>query len=392
MFGYSRTNVIVFLSLGVLIGSVSCAKHHTGVNEGAAWTDERADVDTRLVRMLDWELYEEVETLADSMLSVGWRDPRLLGQKAAAIGMLGRIDEAIGLFEEAILEDYASCDNHLKFAVLLMREGKTGRAITELKEAKQFCSGVNRVTIFRNLAVGYIKMERPGRAMEEVEKGLLIAPKDPYLLGLKGMLIAPDDPSRAEKLLSIPISSGKQEPEFLFQYGILLINTERYDTAVEVLEQALKLRPADLDIGEALALALVRAQRFEEAEQIYLLLERSGRALPLERARIYMDMSRFEEALELFSRLEPTAEVLDRSAMCLMNLGRIDEAVEKEKEALSIRPDWPVAMNNLAVMHAALGELDEARRLLERVLHLDPDNVTALQNIDRIKRALESAE
>jgi tetratricopeptide (TPR) repeat protein len=392
MFGYNRSVLIILLSIAIILGCASCAKRHAGDADGAAWTAERAAVDARLVRMLDWEFYEEVEALADSMISAGWSDPRLIGQKAAAMGMLGRADEAIGLFEEAIIEDYASCDNHLNFAVLLMREGRTGRAITELNEAKQFCSGVNRVTIFRNLAVGYIKMERPGRAMEEVEKGLLIAPKDPYLLGLKGMLIAPDDPSRAEKLLSIPISSGKQEPEFLFQYGILLINTERYDTAVEVLEQALKLRPADLDIGEALALALVRAQRFEEAEQIYLLLERSGRALPLERARIYMDMSRFEEALELFSRLEPTAEVLDRSAMCLMNLGRIDEAVEKEKEALSIRPDWPVAMNNLAVMHAALGELDEARRLLERVLHLDPDNVTALQNIDRIKRALESAE
>ncbi len=392
MYGYSRAILIVFLSIGVATGCVSCAKRHTGDADGSAWTAERAEVDSRLIRMLDWELYEEAEALADSMLSAGWRDPRLIGQKAAATGMLGRVDEAIALFEEAILEDYASCDNHLNFAVLLMREGKTGRAITELNEAKQFCSGVNRVTIFRNLAVGYIKMERPDRALEEVDKGLLIAPKDPYLSGLKGMLIAEDDPGKAEKLLSIPLSSGGQEPEFLYQYGILLINSERYDTAVEVLEGALKLRPADLDIGEALALALVRAQRFDEAEEIYLLLERSGHALPLERARIYQDMSRFEEALELYSRLEQTPEVLDHTAMCLVNLGRIDEAIVKEKEALSMRPDWPVAMKNLAVLHAGRGELDEALRLLERVLQLDPDDATALQNIGRIKRALEGAD
>ena len=383
---------LIVIILAIALVSASCAKRQTVGADDAVWNAERAAVDERIVRMLDWEFYEKAEALADSMLSVGWRDPRLLGQKARAIGMLGRVDEAIGLFEEAIIEDYASCDNHLNFAVILMREGKTGRAITELSEAKQFCSGINRVTIFRNLAVGYIKMERPDRAMEEVEKGLVIAPKDQYLLGLKGMLIAPDDPEEGEKLFSIPISSGRQEPEFLYQYGVLLINTERYDNAIEVLERALKLRPADLDIGEALALALIRAQRFDEAEQIYRLLERSGRAFPLERARIYMDMKRFEEALELFSRLEPTAEVLDRSAMCLMNLGRIDEAIEKEKEALSIKPDWTVAMINLAVMQAGLGELDEARLLLERVLEIDPDNATARQNIERIERALESAK
>lgn len=392
MLGCIRPMLILPMALGIILFCGSCTKHYADDADLSAWTADRATVDTRLVRMLEWELYEEAEALADSMLSAGWRDPRLLGQKAAAAGVLGKTDEAISLFEEAIVEDYASCDNHLNFAVLLMRAGKTGRAVTELNEAKQFCSGANRVTIFRNLAVGYVKTDRPDRALEEVEKGLLIAPKDPYLLGLKGMLIAADDPGMAEQLISIPISSGAEEPEFLYQYGILLINAERYDMAVEVLERASRSRPSDLDIGEALALALFRARRLAEAEKLYRMLEMNGRALPLELARTYMDMLRYEEALELFSRLEPTAEILDRSAMCMMNLGRIDEAVEKERAAISIRPDWPVALINLAVLLAARGELDEARELLEQVLEIDPDNATALQNIERIRKALEGAK
>jgi len=392
MFGCIRSMLIIPITLGIILSCGSCTKRYAGDADRSAWTDDRAAVDARLVRMLEWEFYEEAEALADSMLSAGWRDPRLLGQKAAAIGILGRVDEAINLFEEAIVEDYASCDNHLNFAVLLMRAGKMGRAVTELNEAKQFCSGANRVTILRNLAVGYVKTDRPDRALEEVEKGLLIAPKDPYLLGLKGMLIAADDPGMAEQLLSVPISSGAEEPEFLYQYGILLLNAERYDMAVEVLERALRLKPSDLDIGEALALALFRARRLAEAEKLYHMLEMSGRVLPLELARIYMDMGRYEEALELLSRLEPMAEILDRSAMCLMNLGRIDEAVEKERKAVSIRPDWPVALINLAVMLAARGELDEARELLEQVLEIDPDNATALQNIERIRKVIEGAK
>jgi len=392
MFGCIRSMFTIFLALGIIFSCGSCTKQYADPEDRSAWTEERAAVDGRLVRMLEWELYREAEALADSMLSAGWRDPRLLGQKATAIGTIGRVDEAIGLFEEAIVEDYASCDNHLNFAVLLMRADKTGRAITELNEAKQFCAGVNRVTIFRNLAVGYVKTDRPDRALEEVEKGLLIAPKDPYLLGLKGMLIAADDPDMAEQLLSAPISSGAEEPEFLYQYGILLLNAERYDTAIEALERAMQLKPSDLDIGEALALALIRAKRLPEAERLYRMLEKSDRAFPLELSRLYIDMYRYEEALELLSRLQPTAETLDRSAMCLLNLGRIDEAVEKEREALSLRPDWPVAMINLAVLLAAQGELDEARGLLEQVLEIDPGNATALQNIERIRKALEGAK
>mgnify|MGYP000198900402 CR=1 FL=1 len=368
---------IVCLSLH-LACCFSCAKRCAEPPSGGTWTADRAAVDARLVRMLGRELFAEAESLADSMLSAGWRDPRLLGQKAAAVGMLGRVDEAVGLFEEAIVADYESCENHINFAVLLMRAGMTGRAVTELREAKRFCTGANRIMIFRDLAVGYVKMNRPDRAIEEVENGLSIAPNDPYLLGLKGMLIAGSDPAAAERLLSVPISSGEAKPEFLYQYGVLLINAERHDRAVEVLERAFALNPSDLDIGEALALALHRAKRLSEAEDLYRRLEEKGRAHPLELARVYIDLERHGEALALLSGLEPTAEILDRAAVCLMNLGRIDEAVEKEERALAMRPDWPVAMINLAVLRAARGELEEARSLLERVLEIDPDNAAAV--------------
>ncbi len=380
--------LVILCLLGLFVTCSSCGKRYAVERTGRAWTAERAAVDARLVRMLEKERFGDVESLSDSMLAAGWRDPRLLGQRAVAAGMLGRVDEAVGLFEEAIIADYASCENHLNFAVLLMRAGMTGRAITELNEAKQFCSGANRVTIFRDLAVGYIKMNRPEKALAEVRNGLGIAPKNPYLQGLEGMLIAGDDPARAERLLSVPISSGDVEPEFLYQYGILLINDGRYGKAAEVLERARALRPSDLDVGEALALALHRAKRPAEAEEIYRSLAEKGRDLKLERARVCMDLQRYGDALELLSDLEPSAEILDRAAMCLMNLGRLDEAIEKEREALSSRPDWPVAMINLAVLLASRGELDEARELLERVLEIDPGNATARQNIDRIEKAL----
>jgi tetratricopeptide (TPR) repeat protein len=376
---------------GLLSSFVACSPRYGDAPGRSGWPEERAAVDGRLVSLLNDGRFEAAAELADSMLTAGWRDPRLLGQKATAAGSLGRTDEATGLFEEAILEDYAGCDNHLNFAVLLMRAGKSGRAITELNEAKRFCSGANLIIIRRNLAVGYMKMLRMGKALEEVEEGLGIDPDDSYLLGLKGMLLAETDPALAESLLAVPLESGAAEPEFLYLYGILLYNGGRPGRAAEALAEASHRRPFDSEIRVALARALHHAGRLEEAETAYRRLREEGGDVSFDLARLLMDRNRFEEALELMSELPPTAEILDRSAMCLFSLGRNDEALATARETMAARPDWPVAMINTAVILAAQGGLEEARALLERVLEIDPKNETASLNLARIREALERA-
>jgi Flp pilus assembly protein TadD len=205
------------------------------------------------------------------------------------------------------------------------------------------------------------------------------------------MLIADADPVLAESLLAIPLESGTAEPEFLYHYGILLLNGGRPGRSAEVLAEASNRRPFDLEMRGALARALHDAGRLEEAEALYLELRELGRDVSLDLARVLMDRKRYDEALAVMSVLPPTAEVLDRSAMCLFHLGRNDEALAKGREAIAARPGWPVAMINTAVILAAQGELEEARTLLERVLVIDPQNETASVNLARIREALEGA-
>jgi Flp pilus assembly protein TadD len=384
--------LVAALAASAFVSFGACSSRYSDVSDRSGWPAERAAVDERLRSHLSNGRFDKAAELADSMLSAGWSDPRLLGQKAVAIGALGGTEEAISLFEEAIVEDYAGCENHLNFAVLLMRAGKSGRAITELNEAKQFCGGVNRMLIYRNLAVGYIETAQPGKAIDEAEAGLAIDPHDPYLLGLKGMLISESAPALAESLLAIPIGSGAAEPEFLYRYGVLLLNAGRPGPAAEILAEASQRRPFDPAIREAMASALNRSGRFAEADSLYRVLLGEGRDVSLHLARTLMDLNRYREALELLSSLEPTAEVLDRSAMCLFRLGELDEALAKGREAVSARPDWPVAMINVAVILAAQGELNEARAMLERVLVIEPGNETAAQNLARIRGVLERAK
>jgi tetratricopeptide (TPR) repeat protein len=355
----------------------------------SGWTEARKEVDTRMISLLERDEYEEAIRLADSAEAAGVDDPRIKGQKAEALGRTGRIDEAVALFEESLLADYAVCETHLNFAVLLLETGRTGRALTELNEAKMFCGQENMPVISRNLAVARIKSGHEDEALGAVEEGLEYAPGDPYLLGLKGMLVAEANPILAETLFVRSERAGGMTPDFQYQFGLLMLRNNQPGRAVRPLEGALAGDPANREILYNYAEALARSGRSEDAESVLRDMldeeweDRVGRRL----ARLFFGRGDYSEALELFRRLPETPENRDRVAMCLHRLGRSREAIMIQKKVVEERPDWPTGMINLAVMLAAEGELDEAERHLVRALELDPDNVTATVNLESLRRA-----
>jgi Flp pilus assembly protein TadD len=368
----------------------SCAaRERASVPPHGQWGADQASVDRRIESLLEGGGFEAALKLADSLIAHGGGDPRVYGLKARALGGLGRSAEAVALFEEALLGDYESCENHLSFATYLMKLGKTGRALTEFGEARRFCEGANIPVIYRNMAVSSMKLGNLEQARQYVEEGLDNAPDDSYLLGLKGMLIAHERPVEAETLFVRAARSGAASPDFLIQYGLLLVNAGRAAEAAAVFGKVVEERPGDREARSLLAEALDRAGTYGEAEKILrsLLAEGDDPGARAKLARVLFHRGAYAEALELYEGLEPSPEVSDRVAMCLYNLGRTDEAVAREREALAGKPDWPQAMINLAVMLGSRGELDEAQRLLERVLKLEPDNATARIDLDRLRKA-----
>jgi tetratricopeptide (TPR) repeat protein len=376
------------MSVIALLLFVSCTKAEVGSPGG--WTDERSLADVRVSDFIDGGRFAEALKIADSLIAAGAADSRVLGQKARALVGLGRSMEAIAAFEDVLLEDYESCENHVHFATFLMRLGKTGRAQTEFMEAKRFCEDRYIPLIYRNLAVAGIKLAKPDLARQYVDEGLLMSPGDPYLSGLKAMLIARENPVEAESLFVRAQSGMEASSEFLVQYGILLINAGRPRDAVEVLEKVSRMEPEERDTRIYLAEALYRALRYGEAEKVLtdLLAEKDEAEIRNSLARVLYHEKKYEESLDLCVALEQGPEVMDRIAMCLHNLGKADEALAWERKALAAKPDWSQAMINLAVILAARGELDEATMLLERVLELEPDNVMVRSNLARLKESL----
>ncbi len=62
-----------------------------------------------------------------------------------------------------------------------------------------------------------------------------------------------------------------------------------------------------------------------------------------------------------------------------------EAAVIHYKSALKARPDYPVALNNLAFAKQKLNEPKEAESLYRQVLTLEPSNKTALRQIKKFK-------
>ena len=385
---------MIFLATTVLTTAIfgACAGSGGGsVRDAmeAGWDESRRDTDTRILALLEDGGYDEVVRIADSLEAAGGTDPRLKGQKAEALWRTGRVDEAVVLFEESLLADYAVCETHLNFAVLLLETGKTGRALTELNEAKMFCGPENTPVINRNLAVVRIRRGEEKAALAVVDEGLDYAPGDSYLLGLKGMLVAEANPVLAETLFVKSERAGGMNPDFLYQLGLLMLRSSQPSRAVKPLEEALAADPSDREIRLNYVEALARSGRTEEAGTILreMIDEQYDEKAAKRLARLFFRDGEYGEALVLFRTLPETPENLDRVAMCLHRLSRTDEAIEIQRGVVDQRSDWPTGLINLAVMLASTGELDEAERLLVRTLELDPENVTAIVNLESLKKA-----
>jgi Flp pilus assembly protein TadD len=65
---------------------------------------------------------------------------------------------------------------------------------------------------------------------------------------------------------------------------------------------------------------------------------------------------------------------------------KFSEAIRHYRSALQIKPDYPVALNNLAYALGKLGEPQEARDTYAKVLDLEPANGTARKGIKTMER------
>jgi tetratricopeptide (TPR) repeat protein len=105
------------------------------------------------------------------------------------------------------------------------------------------------------------------------------------------------------------------------------------------------------------------------------------------RARVMQDWPLAENAFRRALTLRPGfPDAWNELGFALRQQGRYMESLAAYDEALRLRPDFPEALEYLGEAYLKLGRLDDARRVLERLRPLDPERAAELAEEIRTAR------
>jgi len=100
------------------------------------------------------------------------------------------------------------------------------------------------------------------------------------------------------------------------------------------------------------------------------------------RARLSKDWRAAAEAQRSAVTLRPAfPEAWNELGFALRNQGRYTESLQAYDEALRLRPNFPEALEYLGEAYVKLGRLDDARRVLDRLRPLDRARAQELAEI-----------
>ena len=172
--------------------------------------------------------------------------------------------------------------------------------------------------------------------------------------------------------------------------GNILYKANRIPEAMNLFEQALKIKPA---VGHySLGNALVQEGRTSEAIDQYIqalqidpdyaeVHHNLGSVLAV-RGRTREAIAHYEQAL----RIDPGfAEAHNNLGHALVQTGRTLEAIDQYKEALRITPNSADAHNNLATALAQMGRTSEAIEQLKDALQINPIDFDARNNLTKLE-------
>ena len=406
-------NTAIGIALAVLLtaglGALGCASSRGGVSEEITRSEineAKADAHAHIASANYMGAVEALQPLLDRSEQTGTRiiDNQVYSLLANAYRKLGAYDQALPNFEEALRLNYASAEEHLNLAEMLMEMGKIGRALTEFELAVKF--GADDALARYNYGLALYEFGRYDAALAQWELAHKLEPGTPQYAEALGIGYSGRDDTRSLEYFELARELGADSPQFHNNFGILLQRIVRYRDAESEFRDAANLDPANPEFRSNLA-------------AVYMLLERHAAAAALwrelvnddpnkRRYRIYLAKSQYaqeqyaavvatlevwiesgaaERARPVRGQREPGLnEAYDTLAMSFRALEDLDKALVYIDKAVALQPDNTVHLNNYGVILAENGRIDEAKVQWEKVLQLEPDNAAAKQNLSSLSR------
>ncbi|MGO9244110.1 MAG: tetratricopeptide repeat protein [Verrucomicrobiia bacterium] len=288
-----RRSLFVFFALAVGLGLMTWRRNQDYCSSIAIWDDTVAKCpqNPRAHHNLGFELsqigkLQEAIGQYEQALRIEPDYAEAHHDLGLALSQIGKIQEAIGQYEQALLiePDYAKARNNL--GVALSQAGRFAEGIGQYEQALRIKP--DYAEVHYNLATALEQTGRVPEAIQHYEQALRIMP---------------------------------EYAEAHYNLGNDFLREGKVSDAIAHYEQALRIKPDYAEAHSNLGIALAQTGKIKEA------------------------IAHYEQAL----RIKPDyPEAHSNLGSALEQAGRVPEAIQHYEQALRLRPDLPAARNALA--------------------------------------------
>jgi len=272
---------------------------------------------------------------------------------------LGKLDKAEQSFRDALDRDGNMLQAWSNLVHILNQAGKFTQASEAAAEAITAMGGKVVPSLHNERIFAFFNLNRPEDSVDDVEAILSATPmeklpqqqRELYALVLSQVgsrLLQQGKPQDALEYLERG-AEGDSSSGNLFPYGMCLVQLERNEEAVPILQKALDLDGANWRIAIALGTLHMRKQAWQEAADLF-----------------EQGMKAREAAQDPYVNFN--------YAVCLMNLGRDSEAREPLELVVSMEPDNAVALALLGTLCINDEDYEGAIQALERAATLQGED------------------
>ncbi|MCI0723108.1 MAG: tetratricopeptide repeat protein [Acidobacteria bacterium] len=322
-------------------------------------------------------------------------DAPLLLQLAEAYFRLNQADKALQTASLLESQPGLQAEQEYALALLLSSRGLYERALPRfrhlLKQNPE--SWANR----HNLAIALMNNRNYEEATAVLQSLSTQRPGNAKLLSLLGSAYeAGGSLPAALEAYERAVKAEPDNEDYYLEYTRLLMDLDRYDESIRLLQQGLKTVQENYTLHLRLGATELMKGNLEKAEAAFRQAIARHPTIPLgyaALAKAYVKADRNDEAAELLKgaleRLPADFYLEHYYGLVLMRLGRDSDAAAAFERAASINPNVPETRFELGKLLLKLERTERARKELERAIELNPGHSGAMYQLSRVYLKLD---
>lgn len=274
----------------------------------------------------------------------------------------------------------------LRLSLAQMEDGQGNRVGAHALVENVLAHDATNVAALKLKGSWLVDEDKTDEALITLRSALAGAPRDPDLMTL--MAQAHERAGNRElmaEMLSLAVETSNRAPAESIRYASYLISERKLRAAEDVLIEALRLAPANVDLLAQLARTHIAMEDWPRAEQDVARLREVApeQAAPMAdelQARILAGQNRMDDLTNFLQSRAGQDDAISAAASVIrahVVAGRMGEALTQAKELADQNPDNPGARFIYATILGYSGQAEQARAVLTDLVKQNPAMVQA---------------